>query len=372
MKNLFFCIFLFLPFFTSHAYAVDCSAEAACLIVGETGEIIFEKNAYEKLPMASTTKIMTALLALEKSSPDDIVTVSANAAAQEGSSVYLEKGDKIRMEDLIYALMLNSGNDAAMAVAEYISGTAEAFAEDMTSLAGEIGAENTVFKNPSGLYEDGHHTTAYDLAAITSYALNNPHFRQIVSTPQKEAAINNADKIYLKNHNKLLTMYNGAIGVKTGYTKKCGRCLVSAAERNGICLICVTLNDPDDWNDHISMLDYGFADSKYIKVLSREKVFKTAQTADKREIGCYSAEDITIPVYSDTPPDAKIITHLCDNLKAPIKRGEKIGTAELMIGSKFIKSFDILCDREITQSKKNIFFNAFLRVINKWRKICLQ
>lgn len=372
MKNLLF-IFCFV-FFLSHtcAEAMETSAEAACLMLAETGEIIYEKNGYERLPMASTTKIITALVALEKSSPDSIVTVSANAESQEGSSIYLKRGDKITMEDLLYGLMLNSGNDAAVAVAEHISGNVDAFSEEMTRLSKKTGAENSSFKNPSGLYDKKHLTTAHDLAVITAYALENPVFAEIVSTTRKTVTINGSEQIYLKNHNKLLNMYDGVIGVKTGYTKKCGRCLVSAAERNGIRLIAVTLNAPDDWNDHIAMYDYGFSGCKNITLLQKGEAFKTAVAKGNKTVGCTVAENISVCTFGGTPPRAKIITHLSSSLCAPIHCGEKIGEAELVINGKTIKRFDILSDREILQSRTSRFFITLLRVLKMWKNFYLQ
>ncbi len=354
------------------AYSPDTSAEAACLMIADSAEVVYEKNAREKLPMASTTKIMTALVALQKSSPDDIVTVSANAESQEGSSIYLARGDKIRMEDLLYGLMLNSGNDAAVAIAEYISGNTAAFADEMTLLAQKIGAKNTVFKNPSGLYEDGHYTTAYDLALIARHAMSNPTFRKIVSTKSKAVTTNSGDVMYFTNHNKLLKMYDGACGIKTGYTKKCGRCLVSAAEKDGTCLIGVTLNDPNDWEDHSAMFDYGFAGAKKMTLIKGGDVFKTVYTKDNRAIECVLKSDADISVFGNNRPDAEIITHFSAPLKAPITAGEKIGEAEIAVGGKTVSTIDILCRNNIEKTKKSIFLDTFSGVFLAFQKIYLQ
>lgn len=372
MKKKIFAILFILCVFQKNIYALDISAESACLIISGTNEVIYEKNSGERMSMASTTKIMTAILALEKSSPDDIVTVSANAESQEGSSIYLARGDKIKMEDLLYGLMLNSGNDAAVAVAEYVSGNTEAFASEMTELAQKIGVKNTSFKNPSGLDEEGHYTTAYDLAMITSYAMKNTKFRKIVSTIEKSSEINNGDLIYFRNHNKLLKMYEGTIGVKTGYTKKSGRCLVSAAERDGIELIAVTINAPDDWNDHMNMLDYGFAGCKNMNIIKSGEVFKTIYTSDTQEIGCTLKDDISIPVFNNSIPESQIVTHFPKSLEAPLRRGDKIGEAEIVIEGSMYKKTDILCDRDVYGSSLNAFKNMFLKVIKRWQKIYLQ
>lgn len=370
MKKLILTFIFFLIFQTS-VHALETSAESACLMLADTREVIYEKNAYEKLPMASTTKIATAAVALEKSAPDDIVTVSANAESQEGSSIYLSRGDGIRMEDLLYGLMLNSGNDAAVAVAEHISGNVDDFALEMTALAKKAGADNTSFKNPNGLDEEGHYTTAYDLALITNYAMKNPAFRKIVSAKEKSVTLQNGNILYFSNHNKLLNMYEGVIGVKTGYTKKCGRCLVSFACKNGINLIAVTLNAPDDWNDHTNMLNYGFSAAENLSVASPGQVIKTVYTSDNREVGCVLKDGITIPAFNEKLPENELVTHLPAALNSPLKKGEKIGEAEFIVNGCLYNTTDILCDRNISYSRKT-FKSSFSRVIKRLRKLYLQ
>ncbi len=342
-------------------------------MISDTKEVIFEKNSKEKMPMASTTKIMTAILALEKTNPRDVVTVSANAERQEGSSIYLERGDKIAMEDLLYGLMLNSGNDAAVAVAEFVSGSVDEFAREMTRFARKIGAKDTYFKNPNGLDADGHYTTAYDLALITSYAMDNEVFRRIVSTVEKSGKVNDSDIVYFRNHNKLLKMYDGAIGVKTGYTKRCGRCLVSAAERDGIELIGVTLNAPDDWNDHMNMMDYGFSGCKRVELANNGEPFKTLYTTQKQELGCVLGEGAEIIVFGEKVPESEVIVNLPKTIKAPLKKGEKIGEAEILVEGKSYKKTDILCDRDIFDlEEKPRIYDSFLRVVRLLKKIYLQ
>ena len=185
--------------------AVDISARNACLIEKLTGNVLFEKNSSEQAPMASTTKIMTAITALENSTSDEVVTVSRNAAHQEGSSAYLRTGDEIQMQDLLYGLMLNSGNDAAVAVAEHVSENTQDFAVLMNEKAKEIGAVNTNFVNPNGLFDEKHYTTALDLAKISAYAMENKDFREIVSAKTKRIVVKNTGvQMYFSNHNKLL------------------------------------------------------------------------------------------------------------------------------------------------------------------------
>lgn len=249
------------------ASSITVSAKSAIAIESSSGEIYFQKNAHERLPMASTTKIMTALVALENGNLEKNVIISPDAVGVEGSSIYLYAGESISLYNLLCALLLESANDAAAAIAIEIGGSISEFADMMNKKAQDLGLEDTSFENPHGLDGENHYTSAYDLAKITLAAMQNPTFREIVSTykkviPQTE----NANARLLVNHNKLLKNYDGAIGVKTGFTKKSGRCLVSAAHRNNIELICVTLNAPNDWQDHENMLNLGFSTYHYEKI----------------------------------------------------------------------------------------------------------
>lgn len=240
--------------------SLSVSARSALLMLGDGETVLYNKEANLRLPMASTTKIMTALVALEEASPDRMVTVDAAAIGTEGSSVYLVAGERLTLEQLLYALLLESANDAAVAIAIAVSGSVEAFAQRMNDTAERLGLSNTHFENPHGLDHEDHYTTALELAKITVAAMRHPLFRTIVST--RKTTIPHPDSEttrLLVNHNKLLRMYDGCIGVKTGYTQRSGRCLVSAAERDGVTLIAVTIDSPDDWEDHTRMLDYGFS-----------------------------------------------------------------------------------------------------------------
>lgn len=235
------------------------SARGAVLMEASSGDVVFAQNPNAKLPMASTTKIMTALVALEALPLNKTVTIPKAAVGIEGSSIYLCEGETLTVEQLLYALLLASANDAAVAIAIAVSGSVEAFAEVMNSRAQDLGLTSTHFVNPHGLDDPNHYTTPRELAMITREALQNPDFRRICSTQRKTIPLHGEEGVRLLiNHNKLLKSYEGCIGVKTGYTKKTGRCLVSAAEREGVTLIAVTLGAPDDWRDHTAMLDYGF------------------------------------------------------------------------------------------------------------------
>ena len=239
--------------------SLSLSAESAVLMAAEDGSVLAQKNAHTRMGMASTTKIMTALVALESLPVEAVVRITAPSVGVEGSSIYLTKGETLTLEQLLYALLLESANDAATAIAMAVAGSVEAFAEKMNQRAASLGLKDTHFVNPHGLDHEEHYTTAYELAVITRAALQNETFRAICATTRKTIPLRGEEGIrLLLNHNKLLDSYEGCIGVKTGFTKKTGRCLVSAAEREGITLIAVTLNAPDDWRDHTAMLDYGF------------------------------------------------------------------------------------------------------------------
>ncbi len=255
-------LWMILPFCGGFAAAAgDISAQSAILIEASSGDVIYEKNARERLPMASTTKVMTALVALEYGDLSRTVKVAEAACGVEGSSIYLSAGEELTLGDLVYALMLESANDAAAAIAYEVAGGIPEFAELMNETAKKLGLTDTHFTNPHGLDDEMHYTTAYDLAKLTAYAMQNDVFREITSTYKRTIPLHGDEGVrVLLNHNKLLRMSEDVIGGKTGFTKRCGRCLVSAAERNGVRVIAVTLNAPDDWNDHLTLYERGFSE----------------------------------------------------------------------------------------------------------------
>ena len=240
--------------------SLGLSARAAVVIEADSGRIIYAENENERLSMASTTKIMTALLAVEANDPDREIKVSGDMLKVEGTSMGLLDGDTVTLEGLICGMLLTSGNDAANVTAYTLGGSLEGFAKLMNERAGEIGMENTNFVTPSGLDAEEHYSTAYDMALLGAEAIKNEQFREYCSMSSARVEYGNPPYLRtLTGHNKMLTLYDGAFGIKTGFTKKSGRCLVSAAEREGVTLVAVTLNAPDDWNDHMKMLDYGFS-----------------------------------------------------------------------------------------------------------------
>lgn len=254
------CLSPLFPTSAVKAEAPSASAECSCLYLPHNKSVVYGKNENRRHPMASTTKIMTALVAIENSDPSEEVTVSPAAVGVEGSSIYLSAGERQTMEALLYAMLLESANDAAAAIAIHIGGSIYGFADMMNEKAEELGLVDTHFMNPHGLADDEHYTTALELAKITASALENDLFHEIVSTQKKTITVRNGEGVrVLRNHNKLLRSYPDCTGVKTGFTKKSGRCLVSAAEREGLRLIAVTLDAPDDWRDHTAMLDFGFS-----------------------------------------------------------------------------------------------------------------
>ncbi|MBR5252311.1 MAG: D-alanyl-D-alanine carboxypeptidase [Clostridia bacterium] len=339
------------------ASAADVSARSAVLIEASSGDIIYEKNAHERMSMASTTKIMTALVALEHGNLDKKVTIAEEACGIEGSSIYLKHGEVLTMEDLLYAVMLESANDAAAAVAYEIAGDIDSFAALMNETAEKLGLHDTHFTNPHGLDDKEHYTTAIDLARLTSYAMQNEDFRKIVSTYKHE--IPNADEgvRYLVNHNKLLRLSDDVIGVKTGFTKHSGRCLVSAAERDGVSVIAVTLNAPDDWNDHLAMHEEGF--SAYSSVTLAEAGEFTV------EIPCVGAEDgyiilqnrdeLTLCLKSGTEIRHELIADRM--IFPPVQIGDELGKVIFFADGKEIATIPLYATSNVsaTEDTRSIF-----------------
>lgn len=332
-----------LPFNVS---ALETSAKAAILINGDTGEVIFEQNADERLPMASTTKIMTALLLCESGDLECEICVTAEMLRVEGSSMGLLAGDRITLRDLLYGLMLASGNDAANVVAFTLGGTINGFAKMMNKRAAELGLKNTNFVTPSGLDSDGHYTTARDLAALARIAMQNEAFYAAVSS--KSAVLNFGNPPYrrsLTNHNKLLKTFDGAIGVKTGFTKKSGRCLVSAAKRDGKYVIAVTLKNPNDWADHTNLLEYGLNAIKTTEISPPETEYTIPVIGGKENKLTINIKPIT--VSSLTEEEFSCTVNLPQFVYAPIEKGEKIGTAVFKKTDSIISTVELCAENEI-------------------------
>ena len=303
------------------------SAQSAILIDAINGTVLYQKNADEILPMASTTKIMTAMVALTEMPQDACITVDERSVGVEGSSVYLTAGEELTLEQLLYALLLESANDAATAIAIGVAGSVEQFAEKMNLTAKELGLESTSFQNPHGLDAEGHHTTARELATITAAALEIPTFRTIVSTRKTTIPHDGTDGVRLLiNHNRLLREYDGTIGVKTGFTKRSGRCLVSAAERNGARLVAVTLNAPDDWKDHTSLLDYGFSQMESIDLCDAHEICIPVSVVGGTNNAVFVSNPAALTV-SISKNHSKIIKtiEIPRFLYASVEAGERVG-----------------------------------------------
>lgn len=316
--------------FKVSATGVSVSARSAIVMVAATGEVLFSKNEREKRGVASTTKIMTAVVALENANLADKVIASETAITVEGTSIGLQKGNEVNLHTLLYGMLLESGNDAANVTAELVSGDKIAFAELMNDKAKQLGMFDTSFKNPSGLPEKDHYSTAYDMALLGSYAVKNPVFRSICSSKRYTAEISNpTHETTLYNHNKLLNKYDGAFGIKTGFTKAAGRCLVSAVEREGITLVAVTLNAYDDWNDHIKLYDYCFG------LLSVNEIDLSMAVSDiavvnskKSTISLRLLKNLYVPYYK-TIPEYEITYYIPRFVYAGIRKGDYIGWAEV-------------------------------------------
>ncbi|WP_186328568.1 D-alanyl-D-alanine carboxypeptidase family protein [Bacillus sp. X1(2014)] len=279
--------------------SVSVSAASAVLIEQKSGRILYEKDAHTKRRIASITKIMTAKLAIESGKMNEYVKVSEQATRAEGSSVYLKPGEKIKLKDLVYGLMLRSGNDTAVAIAEYVGGSVEGFAYLMNQKAKQIGMLNTHFSNPHGLddHED-HYSTAYDMAVLMRYAMQDKTFKKISGTKVYRAPnpTEDWDRVW-KNKNRLLTKYKYTTGGKTGYTKRAKRTLVTTATKGDMSLIAVTLNGPDDWNDHISMYESGFKGFDMAEVLAEGKIDGIKTKVYKNHL--YVKKSIVYPVTSE-------------------------------------------------------------------------
>ena len=356
-----FLFFVSISILTNSSVTVRCnekpsvSAKSAIVMECSGGEILYEKNAHARLPMASTTKIMTAICAIESYPLRFPVAVDDKAVGIEGSSIYLEKGEIIYMEDLLYGMMLKSGNDAATAIACEVSGSVEKFAELMNNSAKKYGAKSSNFVNACGLYDDNHYTTASDLAKITAHALGNETFAQIVST--KEKRISNGSKDYdriLKNHNRLLSSYEGCTGVKTGYTKKCGRCLVSSATRDGVSLVCVTLNAPDDWNDHRQMLDFAFSKCRRVtEVQEGEYAMRIGiKNSDKSDIPAYFEKNLEYVCVNGKAIDLEIKCVPHENITAPLNKGDVVGEATLFADGREVDKTSLICADDVNVAEK--------------------
>lgn len=323
------------------------SAQKAIVLDGTTGRVLFEKDADSRSLIASTTKIMTALVVCEQCNVLDRMRIPKEAVGIEGSSMYLQEGEILTIQELLYGLMLRSGNDAAVALAIYCGGTVEGFAELMNDKARNLGLKNTHFVNPNGLDAPGHYSTARDLAVLSAYAMENPIFRQTVSTKSIKAGGR-----YLTNHNKLLWRVEGADGVKTGYTKAAGRILVSSANREERRIIAVTIDDGNDWNDHAALLNDGFSRYQVKQILSQGNVLGTVEVlgGENSRVEILAAEDFSFALAPEEKPYPMLSG--AGFVYAPVAEGETAGFAYVLIRDKAVGKVPAVYGRTVEQKQE--------------------
>lgn len=360
--------------FSASAFAQpSVSAESAVLMCAENGKVLFSKNSDSRMSMASTTKIMTSLIAIEAAIPDKEITVTKEMVSVEGTSMGLVAGDSVSMNELIYGMLLQSGNDAAHTVACVLAGSEDGFAKLMNERAAEIGMKNSSFATASGLDRENHYSTAYDMALLACECIKNPVFASICS--KKSARLTYGNPPYartLTNHNRLLWSYEGCIGLKTGFTKKSGRCLVSAAKRDGITLVAVTLNAPNDWNDHISMLDYGFSQLEGFELSCDLSNIKLPICGGKQSF--VNLRQSFNPIY---PADGS--GYSCEILirrfeYAPIKQGAVLGKAVYYSGGRVIAEVPLEASetverKTVIKAAENEEKGAFFDLIEKIKEL---
>ncbi len=323
------------------------SAKAAILMHADSGRVLYEKNADEHMLIASTTKIMTAIVVLEHCELDDLVEVDSRSAGIEGSSMYLKAGESYTVEDLLYGLLLVSGNDAASALALHVADSMEEFAELMNAKAAELGMTESSFKNAHGLDEEGHYSTARDMAKLAAYCMGNEDFARIAGTVSHTVG-----EQTLVNHNRLLREYDGCLGLKTGYTMAAGRTLVTCAERDGARYVCVTLNDPADWDDHKALYDWAFANYSFAEVIPAGLSY---------EVPLISGAEMTAPAETEGAAYALIQNGESYDMElelpafafAPISEGDRAGRAvacsdgQEIASVRIVYSEDVEVDREL-------------------------
>ena len=341
---------------------LSVSAASAVLINADTGTVVYEKNAYQQRAMASTTKIMTALLTAEAGDLDKKFTVDSYAINVEGTSMGLKAGDIVTRRALIYGMLLPSGNDAANAAAVSVSGSMSAFAELMNKKAEELGLENTRFVNPSGLDAQGHYTTAYDLARLAAAAMENPVFAEICRCSDAQVEYGNPPYLrWLANSNKMLWQYEGCVGVKTGFTDNARRCLVTAAERNGVRLICVTLNAPDDWADHRKILDYGFEQVKPTEIVLPNPVSVPVIGGAEQNVTLVLQDTVKLSLSEQESRTVSMELYAQPFLYAGFGAGSNAGSARIYLNGEFVREVPLVTAYSVKTQEQQLGF---------WEKLC--
>lgn len=353
MKKILLLLFVMLSLiYTPRVNASTESATSYVLLDQDTNRVLLSKNKDKPMLIASITKIMTCIIALENKNISDLVVVDDSIKESYGSGIYISVGEEITLKDLLYGLMLRSGNDAAIMISTYVSGSVDSFVDLMNQKAKEIGMKNTVFHNPSGLDNNiiGNTSTAYDMALLTSYAMQNKTYREIVKTKKYTAKTNLKTYIW-HNKNKLL-QYDYITGGKTGYTEKAKRTLVSTASKNNLNLVVVTIKDSDDWNTHKSLYEYAFDNYKSYNILNK-KTFSIPK--DKYYDSLYIKNDVSIILNINETKN--VISHIKLEKKKHYKNNEKVGTSYIYVGKKLVHKEDIYARK--TNKKESIFKRIF-------------
>ena len=340
------------------------SAKSAYLMETTTGRILYEKNSEQKLPMASTTKIVTAITVLDNcENLDEVVNIKSNSVGIEGTSIYLREGEQLTVRELLYGLMLRSGNDASVALANHIGGSVENFCSMMNKLATDLGLENSNFVNPHGLDTEGHYTTAHDLAVITAYALRNEEFAKIVST--KNIVIGQGEsRRSLANKNRLLGNLDGCIGVKTGFTNDAGRCLVSACDRDGLKLVCVVFNCGPMFEESSEMFELVYKNYKMLEIIPSYNTYDNinVENGTKNFVTTYSRAGFIIPVNKNEEANINVIIDIKPSIEAPVEKDTEVGKVEVYLGkhllfSEKIYTMDKVSSRLLSDKVKDILDN---------------
>lgn len=378
MKKIILFVTLLILIFPTIIYAEEVkkpevNAHSAIIMDYKTGRILWGKNETEKMSMASTTKIMTAIIALENGNMDDIVTVSKLAAMSPDVQMNLVTGEKIKLGDLMYALMYTSYNDAAVAIAEHVGGSVENFCKMMTEKAHEIGAVNTIFETPSGLDKGNHHSTAYDLALIAKYALDNEQFMKLISGNEKKVSSDKRE-YYLPNKNRLLREFQGANGMKTGFTNKAGHCFVGTAKRDDMQLITVVLASgwgskgrEQKWVDTKRLMTYGFENYDYKEIIVKDDEAGCVEVSRSKNLSIPAlySEGLIIAVNDEEAEKISVIENFPKALKAPVNLGDKLGVAQVFLGEDLYTEIEIIASEG---AERHDLKTSLEKVLNEWLK----
>lgn len=360
------CFSFIFVFFGINAEALGTSAGAHILMDADTGVVLSAKNENKKMKMASTTKIMTTLLTLESAEKENETVTFTDKMTAEGSSMYLKVGDKVKLTDLAAGMMMASGNDAANAAALHIGKSFENFSRLMNLRAEKIGMKNTSFVTPSGLDDENHYSTAYDMALLMAQALRNESFKALTACTEKKVEfVYPEGKVttYL-NHNRLLKSYSYCTGGKTGYTEKAGRCLVSSASKDGVNLIAVTLSAPDDWNDHKALYEYGFSMYTEVTLDDRNESFNVKLSGGEQDSLTASADEaVKVKVPADCIKEIKKQIYLPDFVFAPVKAGDTTGKIIYTLDGVVLAEVNLKVIRTVEAKPQPNFFVRFLRAI---------